>query len=351
MSNIVQLRSKPAQTAALRLARLTHTFAIGRRAPEDVFWLKENAEFLGILTATGTRLEAADLAPFETFYQALPERMAFFPQYYRFLVSLCLDLEDLGMPGDVGMRLAQQVVRGGFVAAELSDLQRGEAQRLLGRRGVDAAVDPSLDDRLRAFMRRGETFALPNKKAAYELTHIVFYLSDYGQKDPELDAAARTSLIYAGLLAYLDQNIDLLAEICAAQRFAGMTPPKVWETCIAQAHRGILVQKASDGAGRDAYHEYLVTGWAMDVAGLRGFETHVPEGSVRFVMTPPQGALRSLSECMFEMGPARSADWRRMRPYVLRALGPMGQDVLCRAEACTDQFEPFFENFARANRA
>ena len=348
MSNVVMLTPPLRQDEGSRLARLVNGFATQRRGADDVFWLKENAELLGILAATGTKLGADALDPFRGFYQELPERLAFFPQYYRFLLSLGLDLEDLGMPGDLGTHVAQYVADHGLAQAELSDLQRAEARRLLARRGVVDAPDAGLTRRLRHFMSRAETFALPNKKAAYELTHIVFYLSEYGQRDPQLDRAAQTSLTYAGLLAYLDQNVDLLAEVCTAQRFAGMTPPVQWEQAIARAHQGIALTHATDAAPQDAYHEYLVTGWALHVAGGQAFTASVPEGPVRFALNPTRGALRSLSECMFGLGSARSGDWGKMRPLVLRRLEPDGQALLAEAEQSTDQFEPFFETFARA---
>jgi hypothetical protein len=60
-----------------------------------------------------------------------------------------------------------------------------EAQRLMARRDMaPKGEDATLEDRARYFMGRSDTFALPNKKAAYELTHLVFYLSEYGRCDP-----------------------------------------------------------------------------------------------------------------------------------------------------------------------
>ena len=61
----------------------------------------------------------------------------------------------------------------------------------------------ALEARLRAFAGRSQTFAMPNKKAAYELTHIIFYLSDYGRQIPELPDGTLKSLHFTGLLAFL----------------------------------------------------------------------------------------------------------------------------------------------------
>lgn len=206
-------------------AAISAMFATRRRARGDVFWLKENAEWLGILTQLEGAQDAASLDPYRDFYATIPEQLAFFPQYYRFFLSLCLDLEDLGMTGTLGADLCRAVAAQGLAEAELSDLQRAEAARLLARRDA-GTFDAALDGRLRRFIGRSETFALPNKKAAYELTHIVFYLSEYGRKNPKPSAAVLTSLTYAGIVAFLDQDADLLAEICVALRFAGGCHPR-----------------------------------------------------------------------------------------------------------------------------
>jgi len=195
-----------------RQAALIQRFATERRAETDVFWFKENAEVLNILVSTGAQVPPEAISPFDALYQTLDRRLGFFPQYYRFLLSMCLDLEDLGLQGNMGARATSWVAAEGLVAAELSDLQRAEARRLCLRRGVDPlARDTGLDDRLRAFGSRSTTFALPNKKAAYELTHIVFYLSEYGRQDPALPEEFIDSLQFAGTIAFLEMNIELLA--------------------------------------------------------------------------------------------------------------------------------------------
>ncbi|MDF1726911.1 MAG: hypothetical protein P1U53_04080 [Sulfitobacter sp.] len=349
MSNILAFRpAGPTPRPAAEV--LADSFASARRNARDVFWLKENAELLNILCVSGVQTPEAALAPYAAFYEGLEERLQLYPQYYRFLISICLDLEDLGFGADLGTTLCRWVARMGLADAELSDLQRAEARRLLARR--DAAPGPQegeLAERLRAFISRPETFAMPNKKAAYELTHIVYYLAEYGARDPGLEAAALDSLEYAGLLAYLDQNMDLLAEVVTALRFAGRTPSPIWVEEVAAAHD--LMSVGSDPAAplMDGYHLYLVSGWAKAVAGKIAFAPIAAEGSLRFrPSTPAVSALRPLSMCLSDMGSARSADWSRMRGHVLSYLGPDGHQVLYRAELSSDRFEAFFEGFARA---
>jgi len=353
MSNIIALNAPPRrQRLCDRTSALINCFARKRRIPDDVFWLKENAELLNILECTGRSLACADLEPLGEFYAQLPDRISFFPQYYRFLLSIGLDLEDLGMPGEQMERLCTWVATQGLVDAELSDLQRAEARRLLARRGVGPGlIDTHLDERLRAFINRPETFALPNKKAAYELTHIVFYLSEYGRKDPKLDALALMSLEYAGILAHLEQNMDLLAEICVAIRQAGRLPSPVWEDAVRANLSGFTIVSDVQHALADHYHEYLVSTWAMIASGADDTGCALPVG--RCVFVQPDGAtpvLRAMSATLMSFGQGRSADWTQMEADVMDSLDDDGKSTLQSTVASSPLFGNFFEVFARATQ-
>lgn len=350
MTNIIAFKTPERAFKTDGMTRLISSFAQSRRSQSDVFWLKENAELLGIFAATGRDLDARALDVYAAFYADIEARMQFYPQYYRFLLSIALDLEALGMPGDKAAKLCAWVGDQGLAEAELSDLQRAEARRLLQRRGVAEPVGQgALGARLHRFMQRAETFSMPNKKAAYELTHIVFYLSDYGKYDPQLSAGALLSLEYTGLLAFLDQNMDLLSEVCTALRFAGQTPSDIWSQAVLRHHQGIRAIATTQPAQMDAYHEYFVTGWAAKVAGHDAFDAAIPEGQFEF-QNPPMGpsVLMALSSCLADLGDARSADWGAMRGNALSYLDQTGHDILLDAEASTDKFEPFFDGFARA---
>ncbi len=349
MTNIVRFR--PADTEdGTSLARLIEAVATGRRSRGDVFWLKENAELLGMLASLGTKVTEPALAPLACFHAEACQTLRDYPQYYRFILSIVLDLEDLGLPQTQGAALCDQVDRAGLVNAELSDLQRAEARRLLRRRGVGPRVDDgALGGRLRRFIEHSNTFALPNRKAAYELTHIVYYLSDYGRQDPDLPPAALISLEYTGLLAFLDQDMDLLAEVCAALRFAKATPSPLWEAAVAKAHGECQIRADYGASQEDVFHEWLVTGWASRIAGRAVLHHRVPAGAIRFHKDRAiGGALRDLAVCLRDMGPARSADWDRMRPHVLSYLSPDSHAILISAERSSPRFDAFFEGFARA---
>lgn len=350
MSNVIHLKApaQPVQPQA-RMSAIITCFARHRRFGDDVFWLKENAELLNILECTGAQLAPDALEAHHDFYANAERRLGFFPQYYRFLLSICLDLEDLGLPGTKAEALAHWAAAEGLADAELSDLQRAEAVRLMQRRGVHPlADDAGLSDRLHGFIDRPETFAMPNKKAAYELTHIVFYLSEYGRKDPGLSAAATKSLEFAGLLAYLDQNSDLLAEICVALRYAGCAPPPLWETWLQSETLGFAIAHGPELPVQDDYHNYFVCNWLMAATGRDAFASGICAGRMNFTLCHRRpGPLRVMSESLFELNDKRSDDWASMRPHVLATLPEAGHDILLQAERSTDNFEAFFAGFAR----
>jgi len=352
MTNVIQL-TPPSRinSQEARLGALLSCFATHRRFGDDVFWLKENAEILNILECTGTVPGDAALDVYAGFYETVGKRLRFFPQYYRFFLSIALDLEDLGMPGDQAEQLVQWAHDQTLPQAELSDLQRLEAVRLFARRDVSASDDVlALEHRARAFMARSDTFALPNKKAAYELTHIVFYLSEYGRCDPELDAAARRSLHFAGLLAFIEQNADLLSEICIAMHYAGDVPPALWTDWLT---RETALFSVSDGAAvsvQDDYHEFLVCNWHQSMTGHGAFSKGFIEGRMRFDRSMDRAApMREMSEAMFHLDDARSGDWMTMRMHMEGRLSPEAMTVLAQAETSSHHFEEFFHGFARAD--
>lgn len=353
MTNVIALNA-PArrQPFGVQTTAMIGAFASHRRSADDVFWLKENAELLNILECTGAQIAPEALDAHASFYRDLPGRMSFFPQYYRFLLSICLDMEDLGWDGQLAESLCAWVAQQGLPEAELSDLQRAEARRLLARRGIELHGDDGLTERLHRFIDRCATFALPNKKAAYELTHIVFYLSEYGRCDPGLSPDALRSLRFAGVLAYLDQNTDLLAEVCVALRYAGQVPSPAWEHSVTNTLTDFDVVSGPDVDVADAYHTFFVSGWLTRVADIEARPIAVAAERVRFSERGGgQGPLRSMSACLLQLNKARSSDWERMRPIVEQSVDARGCDILMQAQDSITDFDAFFEGFSRMSFA
>ncbi|MBS0122798.1 DUF6902 family protein [Thetidibacter halocola] len=352
MGTVIQL-SLPSRIAPMaeRVSALIGLFATQRRVEDDVFWLKENAELLNILECTGISVDPASLAVHEGFYTRAEERLRFFPQYYRFILSLTLDIEALGMKGDAGERMAHFAADQGLADAELSDLQRAEARRLMMRRGIDPLNDPGLDDRLRAFAARDRTFALPNKKAAYELTHIAYYLSEYGRRDPRLPQSAVRSLHFAGLTAFLEQNADLLAEICIALIHAGETPPEIWTDWLGAQTRGFATESGPGVPLQDDYHEFFVCNWHAATVGAPVFRIPVAMERTRFDRAARPAPLREISLALMELEGARCGEWPVMRRRMAPHLSPETVDLIEIAAASSVHFDAFFEGFARAGAA
>lgn len=349
MTNVISFAPRSQSHAgSARLDALTQCFASGRRTLEDVFWLKENAELLNILQATQTDVPAPALQPYEAFYESAMERLIFFPQYYRFLIGIVLDLEDLGLCGSVGDALCAHAFEHNLAASELSDLQRGEAARLLARRGFDDTDAPALEARLRTFAAHVPNFAVPNRKAAYELTHILFYLTDYGRKPFDLDPRIQQSLEFTGTLALLEQNYDLLAEVCIALRYAGARPPDAWEALLNSVQQSFQCRPDIDGYGDD-YHCYLMLNWRSKTAGQSAFEDSVSGAGMGFYqMAEPVGALRELSYVLYNLNDSRARDWSVMKSVIYAKTGSLIAEHLRLAERITPFFERFFADFARA---
>lgn len=355
MTNVITLavpqwqRRDPAHLSDVT-ARLAQGFATQRRGANDVFWLKENAEFLNVVEATGQGSDAV-LAAYELFYEGVEARLAFFPQYYRFHLSICLDFEDIGGGGGLGARLAEWVLDKGLPQTEMSDLQRLEARRLLARRGIeDASLADGLEERARSFMAQSDLFALPNKKLAYELTHVVFYLSEYGRCDPQLDPAAMLSLRYVGLWAFVEMNADLLAEVCIALRFAGEAPPLAWVDWLRRHMAGYAFDPNQRQVAADDYHEFLMGQWAQITLGAApGFDAAPPSGVTPVFARPmpEQAPLREVSEALYHMRGSRSGNWSAMRPLLWDVLSEGARQRMAEAEASCACFSEFFSNFAR----
>ena len=353
-AQLLSFPSKRMRAAALGKAEgpgdLCASFAKGRPDPESVFWLKENAELLNILECTGATLQAGGFAPYAEYYDTVERRMSFFRPYYRFILSICLDLEDLGLTSQgKGEALAHWVKAQDLPEGELSDLQRGEAQRLLARRGLGIDL-PGLDERLRAFTQASDHFAVPNKKIGYELTHIVFYLSEYGRRDPNLSQAALKSLEYLGLVSFLDQDADLLAEVAVALTYAGAEVPQIWQDWLERQLAGFEATKGGFEGQPDDYHTFFVCNWWQGVSGGESFARRLPRGATLLRRPAGDGVLRSLSRALYGAEPQRFADWERAKHGLEEWLHPAQIAILEQAEASSTVFSEFYALFARSGQ-
>lgn len=299
---------------------LASCFVRGRREKTDVLWLKENAEFLSVLRSSGPLSGEAKEALMEylPFYEGSLRHFDFFKPYYRFILSICLDLEDLGI-GDsaLGERLAEDVKNSGVLGHELSDLQRAEARRLLARRDCDLLGLDGLDDRLRAFMQSSVAFAVPNRRTAYELTHVVFYLSDYGRQDPKVESGAIQSIEYAGVMAFLDQDADLLSEVCLALHFVGRDVPDAWMSWVQEQREACQMSiHPLENNEVDDYHTFLMMEWFISEVVKRPVFESFCERARRFIYSGSESVLRGMTMALYAM----DAEGQRNRTGAIREM-------------------------------
>jgi len=349
MTNIVAMRRPQTGlfAAVPALSILPQMFANHRRDRQDAFWLKENAEFLQILAATGTLCDVSCYVPVAG---KLLSELQFFPQYYRMFLSIGLDLQALGLSDVPVAAMAAHILDEGLAEAEVSDMHRSEAQLLLARAGV-ARNDTALQARLAAFTAQDARFAVPNLRAAYDLTHVVFHAADYGRRTLAPDAARSRSVIHAGIVAFLDDNMDLLAEVTIALRLCGDAVPGVWDAAVTDDLARFSVDAGTgDAPPEDDYHGWLVQNWATAVAGGQAFGTHLPQNARLFrAQADKVGTLRAMSLALIKMGDARRPDWAQMRWRLSPLLSTAQRAHLAKVEDIPE-FEGFFAGFSRCGR-
>lgn len=347
MSNVVALRRQGFGVGDRAVPALIDLLATRRRHRHDPFWLKENAELAQILAATGVC--DADLGPLQPFLATLMPELRFFPQYYRLYLSLAVDLAAMGMPDVPLQQMTDFILAERLTEVELSDTHRGEARLLLERAGAVPGGDAALDARLASFAANARGFCLPNRRAAYDLTHIVFHATDYGRRSVAPDADRRASLINAGMIAWLEDNLDLLSEVVIALVLSGETPPEAWRRAVTKGAGEVEFAQGHEGARfDDDYHQYLVSNWAVSLMGGRAFAAAVP-AQARLVHQPrpASAALRDLSMILLDMGAERSGDWPKMRWRIWGRLSEASRARVAALEILPE-FEVFFEGFARA---
>ncbi len=349
MSNVVSLRRHGLGGLEPAIPALGDLFSTRRRHRQDPFWLKENAELAQILAATGAT--DVDLSPLAPFVGEMVDEIRFFPQYYRLYLSLAVDLAALGMPGVPVDDLVAFAVENDLGGIELSDMHRAEVALLLRRAGLEAETDAALAARLWAFARRPGGFCLPNRRAAYDLTHIVFHAADYGRKVLPADPQLRVNLIHAGMVAWLEDNLDLLSEVVIALRLSGHQAPEAWVRAVTRGAAEADFAPGHEGARfDDDYHQYLVANWAACVLGGPSFVLGVP-GNARLIhqRRAASPALRELSYALLEMGAERSGDWSHMRWRLWPKLSDASRTRVGALENM-QEFGEFFAGFARAGR-
>jgi hypothetical protein len=247
-------------------------FAAKRNSELSFAYLKENGELLSIAASSGLLLEPAVLEHYQVFYDNALPTCKFFPQYFRFILAIVMDLEDLGYQGNTGEKICDFVVKQGYLDFETSDTRRLEILTLLARRRPDGEIEENhrnmLTQSIDRFISKPEHFIKFNKPLFYELTHFIFFLTNYGEVEIPLKNSPIECLTNVGILALLDDDVDLLSEICICFKFLGKKAPAFWETYVENSLNDIKITfdtsiASAMNSATDEYHAYLMMNWLL----------------------------------------------------------------------------------------
>lgn len=247
-----------------------HAFAKARHKEMSFPFLKENGELLSLASTAQMLIEPKALKHYKDFYSQAISFNETYPQYYRFTLRICLDLEDLGLTGHVGKKLCNYVRENHFLDYDTSDSRRLETLSLLRRRLKPNTVEKEhrlrLLDNIDWFIAHPHCFSRLNKPFFYELTHIIFFLTEYGSTSWPLSRSGEDCIKVMGALAFLDNDCDLLAEVCICYSFLGLECPQLWVRAVDDNLAALEIRYDTDvkstlNSSTDEYHPYIVMNW------------------------------------------------------------------------------------------
>lgn len=207
---------------------------------------------------------------FEAFYAQSYEITRTFPQYFRFFLGLAQDLEYFGLKGSKSTLIVQYIEQNELLKFDTSYLRQLETLHLISRSRELSKEEKDLLCHIHkccsGFLNSPGRFTKFNRPLFYELTHIVFLLTDYGRAKLQHTDLILSSLWNAGSLAYLDCDIDLLSEIALCFNFIGENPPLYWSNLLTSQRENVRVvyDVEYQSAGHsliDEYHLFLVLHW------------------------------------------------------------------------------------------
>ncbi len=272
-------------------------FAVTRHEGLSFSFLKENGELLSIALSCGLSVNDQTLELYCELYEKIDKLCALYRPFFRFFLAIALDLEDLGMPGNKGEKLIDYVHKSDLYAYDTSDTRRLEIINLLNRKDRQPQFKTdtyeALINRVTGFLQQPEKFINFNRPLFYEYTHLVFFATDYGNKQIEHDDRLFKSLNQIGMLAYLDNDTDLLAEVCLCFIFLGRPAPLIWVEECANGLRTIDLSfkpqsTLSSAPPADDYHIYFVMSWLKGVLDKEVFQEKYSSGIPIFTQNKPE---------------------------------------------------------------
>lgn len=289
---------------------LTHdtvfAFAVKRNPKLSFPYLKENGELLRIAVDSGFLLDPRAVALYDDFYTSALKLTKHYPQYFRFIFGIVIDLEKGGMQGNESEKIAQYILDEELVFFDMCSTRKLETLTML--REVAPLGKSLLGVRNRIIENVDRLFSNPdlyskfNKPLFYEITHIIFFLTDYGKTSMPLNNDVAECLTNMGLLCLLDNDADLLAEVCICMTYIGLETPKYWDEFLQKSLQQIKISyhetvSSALNAAVDEYHVYFVLNWYFAVKNRPSFQTSFKGRLPSFSLPPmPQSILSKLSD-------------------------------------------------------
>jgi len=281
-------------------------FALSRHKGLSFPYLKENGELLSIAANSGLIFEPRALELYKVFYDTSFEILSLYPQFFRFIFAMTLDLEALGMVGDKSAEISDYIISNDLISFETSDVRRLEILHLLDRGGdmptiVNGDSPEALKQRIHSFISHSDLFTKFNRPL----------FTDYGKKKYQTTSEIIQSLLNVGLLALLDSDADLLSEICLCLKFLDQELPNLWiDYCESTLEHMTIEYAGSNTTGEqtpDDYHMYFVANWLMKIDGRPAFSKQLLTGTPYFRKPKQtQSVLSCLSQTIHSVVMSRS---------------------------------------------
>jgi len=268
-------------------------FAVKRNPSLSFPFLKENGELLAIAVNSGFLIDPRGLDLYMDFYSNAHKLTEVYPQYYRFTLGMISDLEIGGINGTQGQKIADYVTKENLFMFDTSDVRRLETLTMLGKMGPLSALQKQLYcdivERVEIFVQNPSWYAKFNKPLFYDLTHIIFFLTDFGRTPISFAEQVHLCLMHIGVLALLDNDADLLSEVGMCLKYIGYDVPEYWDTFLTERADDILITFDGNVASAlnptvDEYHLYLVSNAYLasqeKLAFSQSFRSQTPSFSV-----------------------------------------------------------------------
>lgn len=285
-------------------------FAVKRNPVFSFPYLKENGELLSICVDSGFLIEPRAVELYVDFYKNAFKLTELYPQYYRFTLAMATDLEKVGMTGHESRKISRYVKENKLWQFDTSDTRKLETLSILQSKapliGESAKTYEGLIKRFDSFICNPDWYKKFNKPLFYDLTHIVFFLTDNGNKPLPLKNNVHVCLMYMGFLCLLDNDADLLSEVCICLRYINKKIPEYWDKFIQKNLEGIKVTyyesvSSAMNPAVDEYHIYLVLNWYQALQNRTAFNTRFKSRTPSFSITyMPESLLSKLSAYVHE---------------------------------------------------